>query len=93
MKALQEKFNKLNFLYELSKSAIISCFLKLIYVDKICKTCQLQKQTKNKFSQSTSISTSLLQLIHGNICKPFKHPIYNGVLYFIMFIDDHTRYT
>ncbi|XP_074344429.1 uncharacterized protein LOC141683587 [Apium graveolens] len=37
-------------------------------------------------------ATSVLELIHTNICGPFPTASWNGQRYFITFIDDYSRY-
>jgi hypothetical protein len=32
-----------------------------------------------------------LQLVHSDICSPFKHKIYNGAHYFVTFLDDYSK--
>ena len=36
--------------------------------------------------------TELLWVIHNDICGPFTHPAMGGHKYFILFIDDYSRY-
>ena len=36
---------------------------------------------------------NVLQLVHTDICGPFPTPSRNGQLYFILFLDDYSRYS
>ena len=59
-----------------------------------CEACLQGKQHKLPFPLSTSPnSTELLQLVHSDICGPMNIPSIGGGRYFILFIDDKSRYT
>jgi len=59
-----------------------------------CVSCVATKQTRtpNHFP-STRITTAPLELIHTDLAGPMKIPSIGGARYFLLFIDDHTRYT
>ena len=57
----------------------------------ICKGCALGKNTKKPFSRSKNRSKELLDLIHSDICGPMSSPSLSGCLYYVLFIDDHSR--
>ncbi|KAL0307710.1 UNVERIFIED_CONTAM: Retrovirus-related Pol polyprotein from transposon TNT 1-94, partial [Sesamum angustifolium] len=48
------------------------------------------KQT-NKSNKGAKRSSTVLELIHTDICGPFP-PCFNGQRYFVSFIDDYSRY-
>lgn len=54
-----------------------------------CIECIKGKFVKKK-KKTTVRSTGLLNLIHTDICGPFKETI-SGCRYFVTFIDDHSR--
>ena len=59
--------------------------------DGICKGCALGKNTKKSFSRSKNRSKGILDLIHSDICGPMSSPSLSGCLYYVLFIDDHSR--
>jgi transposase InsO family protein len=58
-----------------------------------CLHCQLAKQPALSFSNNISISNSPFSLIHSDIWGPSPVPSVNGFRYFVLFIDDHSRFT
>lgn len=56
-----------------------------------CDICVQSKRPRKFFPQSHSESI-LLELIHSNICKMDGMLTCGGKCYFIMFIDDFSRY-
>ena len=57
-----------------------------------CVECFKGKMT-NKRKKTAVRSQNLLELIHTDICGPFKHQTICGNVYFITFIDDFSRYS
>ena len=60
----------------------------------VCGVCQLGKLSKTPFPINQAWKTTeKLQLIHtDDMCGPISIPTYNGSKYFLLFIDDFTRY-
>jgi hypothetical protein len=69
-------------------------FLNLLKVEPypVCEPCLQGKMTKNPFKGKGIRATSLLELIHTDVCGPFNHIARGGFSYFITFIDDYSRY-
>ena len=59
--------------------------------DGICKGCALCKNTKKSFSRSKNRYKGILDLIRSDICGPMSSPSLSGCLYYVLFIDDHSR--
>ncbi|KAJ4710364.1 Retrovirus-related Pol polyprotein from transposon TNT 1-94 [Melia azedarach] len=57
----------------------------------ICVNCIKGKQTNKRRFEANRI-LDVLELIHTDICGPFPTVAWNGQQYFIMFIDDFSRY-
>lgn len=55
--------------------------------------CIRKKNTKKLFGSSASWSKEILDLIHSNVCGPMTPKSLGGHLYYVTFIDDHTRKT
>jgi len=56
-----------------------------------CSACQFGKQHRRSFPKSTWRALQKLQLIHTDVAGPQKTPSLQDSLYYILFIDDHTR--
>ncbi|PKU70451.1 Retrovirus-related Pol polyprotein from transposon TNT 1-94 [Dendrobium catenatum] len=59
----------------------------------ICISCKLSKCHKLPFTSSISISTKPFQLIHADVWGPSPCQSINGFSYYVIFIDDFTRYS
>ncbi|KAL0462916.1 UNVERIFIED_CONTAM: Retrovirus-related Pol polyprotein from transposon TNT 1-94 [Sesamum latifolium] len=57
-----------------------------------CESCLKGKMTKKRFVGQSTITNSLLDLVHTDVCGPLNTPARGGFSYFISFIDDHSRY-
>ena len=58
-----------------------------------CTACQTAKQTALPFNPSISISASPFDLVHSDVWGPAPTPTMGGCRYFIIFIDDFSRFT
>ena len=56
-------------------------------------SCQLGKQPALPFSTSESISTDIFNLIHSDVWGPSSISSIGGSRYFIIFVDDYSRYS
>jgi hypothetical protein len=59
----------------------------------VCKGCALGKNVKGSFPSSDNRSKEILDLIHSDVCGPMIVASLNGYLYYVLFIDDHSRKT
>lgn len=60
-------------------------------VDKPCLSCFDGKQTRLQFKPSKSKRTSILELIHGDVCGPFESQSIGGAKYYVSFLDDYSK--
>ncbi|WJZ95359.1 hypothetical protein VitviT2T_014135 [Vitis vinifera] len=58
-----------------------------------CTSCQLGKQPALPFNNSDSISKSIFELIHSDVWGPSPVASIGGSRYFVVFIDDYSRYS
>ncbi|KAL0313539.1 UNVERIFIED_CONTAM: Transposon Ty2-B Gag-Pol polyprotein [Sesamum radiatum] len=57
-----------------------------------CESCLKEKMTKKPFVGHSAIASSLLDLVHTDVCGPLNIPARGRFSYFITFIDDHSWY-
>jgi hypothetical protein len=58
---------------------------------EFCKGCALGKYTKTSFPRSDIRATSILDLIHSDVCGPMSSAYLSGCLYYVIFIDDFSQ--
>ena len=59
----------------------------------VCEACQLGKSHRLYFATTYTKTTHVLELIHTNLWGPSPFLSKNGYKYYIIFIDDYSRYT
>ena len=77
----------------------ITCLAKKNLLDgmklkkvKRCVNCLAEKQKRVSFHSHAPLRKSeLLELVHSDLCGPFKVNSKGGSLYFVTFIDYHSR--
>ena len=58
-----------------------------------CESCQYGKQTRPRFPKVALKAHIILELVYSDICGPMPGYSIGGARYFIMFIDDYSRYS
>ena len=62
--------------------------------DKLCSACQAGKQVANTYPTKAYMSTTrVLELLHMNLFGPITYKSLGGNLYFLVIVDDYSRYT
>ena len=75
---------------QLQKDGVLESFdLKS---DDSCESCLLGKMTKSPFTGSCERGEGLLDLVHTDVCGPFKHATRYANRYYLTFTDDYSRY-
>nr|GEU89370.1 retrovirus-related Pol polyprotein from transposon TNT 1-94 [Tanacetum cinerariifolium] len=79
----------------LSKNDIVIGLPKLKFIkDHLCSSCELGKAKRNSFLKRTTPSSKRrLQLLHMDLCGPIRVESINGKKYFLVIVDDYSRYT
>ena len=76
------------------RSLISSGFLGQVKHDSVdCVSCQSAKQSALSFNNNDSFSHASFDLIHSDIWGPSPTTIIGGSKYFVIFVDDFSRYT
>ena len=57
-----------------------------------CESCLLGKMTKAPFTGTCERGNDLLDIIHTDVCGPFRSATRHGERYFVTFTDDFSRY-
>jgi hypothetical protein len=61
--------------------------------EQVCNGCALGKHHRKPFPQATAYrATTGLELVHGDLCGPVTPPTPGGKLYFLLVVDDFSRY-
>ena len=58
-----------------------------------CVSCQISKSHTLPFSLNDSISSAPFDMIHSDIWGPAPHDTIGGLKYYVIFVDDFSRYT
>ena len=59
-----------------------------------CVACALGKQHRNEFpNHEEKRQTEILELIHTDVCGPMQTISLGGAWYFLIFVDDRSRFT
>jgi hypothetical protein len=61
--------------------------------DSMCTACVQDKHKQKIIKGKTKQTTKPFELIHSDLCGPFSTPTSTCHRYYILFIDDYTRYT
>jgi Reverse transcriptase (RNA-dependent DNA polymerase)/gag-polypeptide of LTR copia-type len=59
----------------------------------LCHSCCMAKAHQLPFSTSSSTSTSPLELVHSDVWGPSPVTSWNGYRYYIVFVDDFSKFT
>jgi transposase InsO family protein len=89
------RFGHVNFgaLRKMGREKLVRGMPLLEHVDQLCDACLAGKHRWTPFPQrALSCSTEVLQLLHGDLCGPITPPTPSGNRYFLLLVDDYSRY-
>jgi len=89
------RFGHLHFaaLRKMAKDGLVHGMPLMSQVEQVCDACLVGKQRRAPFpQQALGRSTEPLQLLHGDICGPITPPTPSGNWYFLLLVDDYSRY-
>ena len=55
--------------------------------------CLIAKQIRFSFPSSSSTSTSIFSIVHGDVWGPYWVPNHDNKRYFVTLVDDMSNYT
>jgi hypothetical protein len=65
----------------------------LTQVEQVCEACLAGKHRRAPFPERTLWrSSEVLELLHGDLCGPISPPTPSANQYFLLLVDDHSRY-
>lgn len=80
-------------LHLLSASGMVTGLPYLPILKETCSGCQFSRQTRESFpSQSHNRSSIPLHLLHTDLCGPMQTMSQGGNFYFMVVVDDFSRY-
>lgn len=63
------------------------------HVEQVCDGCLVGKQCRALLQQEAKFRASkVLELIHGDLCRPISPSTLGGNKYFLLVIDDYNRF-
>jgi transposase InsO family protein len=66
---------------------------QISHAEQFCDTCVLAKHRRRVFpKQSKYRADKALELVHDDLCRPVKLATPGGLRYFLLLVDDVTRY-
>ena len=75
------------------KKSLVIGLPKFEVEKETCASCMRGKQARRSFPQATSFRAStILELIHGDLCGPITPSTAGRNRYVFVLIDDHSRY-
>ncbi|WVZ91404.1 hypothetical protein U9M48_037581 [Paspalum notatum var. saurae] len=90
-----ERFGHLGFdgLKQLTRGAMVRGLPQLDHPDQLCEACLAGKQRRGSFPQEARYSSKeRLGLVHGDLCGPVTPATHGGRRYFLLLVDDASRY-
>jgi hypothetical protein len=63
------------------------------YVEQLCDSCLIGKQRRAPFPREGQYRASkVIELVHGDLCGPITLATTAGNKYFLLIVDDFSRY-
>lgn len=79
--------------WKLAQEELVQGLLEMGHVERVCEVCQARKQRHTSFPEQAKYrARELLDLVHGNLCGPIAPATSGGNKYFLLLVDDLSRY-
>jgi transposase InsO family protein len=80
-------------LYELGAKNMVEGLPAISRVEQFCQGCVVGKQHRTPFPRASPYRAQRgLELVHGDLCGPISPATLGGNNYFLLIVDDHSRY-
>jgi transposase InsO family protein len=89
------RFGHINFgdLLKMGREELVRGLPALARVEQICEACLAGKHRRTPFPlQGIRRAAEPLELVHGDICGPITPATPSGNRYFLLLVDDYSRY-
>jgi hypothetical protein len=89
------RFGHINFgaLRKMAREGLVRGLPLLSQVDQVCEACLAGKHMRMPFPHDAQRhATDVLELLHGDLCGPITPVTPSGKRYFLLLVDDHSRY-
>lgn len=90
-----ERYGHLHFdaLRKLNKEKMVDGLPPVEHVHQLCTDCVATKLKRKPFpAQAKRRADGLLDLVHGDLCGPITPATPGGKAFFLLLVDDHSRY-
>jgi transposase InsO family protein len=90
-----ERYGHLHFdaLRKLSKEKMVDGLPPVEHVHQLCTDCVATKLKRRPFpAQAKRRADDILDLVHGDLCGPISPATPGGKSYFLLLVDDHSRF-
>ena len=89
------RYGHLNFdaLRKLAQDGMVRGMPLVEHADQVCDSCLVGKQRRAPFPMEANYRADYrLDLVHGDLCGPILPPTHGGKRYFLLLVDDKSRY-
>ena len=89
------RYGHLNFdaLRKLAQDGMVRGMPLVEHADQVCDSCLVVKQRRAPFPMEANYrADDRLDLVHGDLCGPILPPTHGGKRYFLLLVDDKSRY-
>ena len=89
------RFGHLHFraLHDLGAKGMVRGMPAIQHVEQFCEGCTLGKMHRTPFPRAAPYRAEQgLDLVHGDLCGPITPATTSGNKYFLLIVDDHSRY-
>uniref|UniRef100_A0ACD5Z920 Uncharacterized protein n=1 Tax=Avena sativa TaxID=4498 RepID=A0ACD5Z920_AVESA len=89
------RYGHINFhaLRSLASKQMVRGFPQLDHVNQVYDGCMIAKHRRAPFPAQTEYrATDALELVHGDLCGPISPATFSGKKYFLLVVDDCSRY-
>ncbi|KAK1419766.1 hypothetical protein QVD17_29081 [Tagetes erecta] len=84
---------KFNAMSMMARTNMVEGLPKITHESRVCDSCLAGKQSRLPFpNQTTYRARKPLELVHTDLCGPITPSTLAGNRYFILFVDDYSRY-
>lgn len=90
-----ERFGHLNFrsLHDMSLKHMVEGMPLVNHVEQFCQGCSLGKHHRAPFPRASAFRAERgFELVHGDLCGPITPTTTTGKRYFLLIVDDYSRY-